>query len=123
MVFIFNLFMKFLYVGIDILGKIYFIAIFGSCKCDPRFMPLLQANQFLSVYFPFQLNSEAPNEEDASLNVTDSAPDTNVSEDNATPIKEELELELESEQDDPTGNVFLCVQKKKKLFNNDFNFD
>lgn len=63
------------------------------------------------------MNSGAPNEEDASPNVTDSAPDNFVSEDNATPIKEELEAELESEQDDPTGYIFcyLYIFKKKKI--------
>ncbi|KAL4107406.1 hypothetical protein QTP88_017749 [Uroleucon formosanum] len=50
-----------------------------------------------------RLNSGAPNEDDASPNVTDSAPDNNVSEDNATPMKEENDFELDSEQDDPTG--------------------
>jgi len=50
------------------------------------------------------LNSGAPIEDDATTNVTDSsAPDNNVSEDNATPIKEENDFELDSEQDDPTG--------------------
>lgn len=51
----------------------------------------------------FKLNSGVPNEDDASPNVTDSAPDNNVSEDNATPFKEENDFELDSEQDDPTG--------------------
>ncbi|XP_022168682.1 lysine-specific histone demethylase 1A isoform X2 [Myzus persicae] len=50
-----------------------------------------------------RLNSGAPNEDEASPNVTDSAPDNNVSEDNATPMKEENDFELDSEQDDPTG--------------------
>lgn len=50
-----------------------------------------------------RLNSGVPNEDDASPNVTDSAPDNNVSEDNATPMKEENDFELDSEQDDPTG--------------------
>lgn len=51
------------------------------------------------------MNSGAINEDDASPNVTDSsAPDNNISEDNATPIKEENDFELDSEQDDPTGN-------------------
>ncbi|XP_025419821.1 lysine-specific histone demethylase 1A [Sipha flava] len=51
-----------------------------------------------------RLNSGAPNEDDASLSVTDSsAPDNNMSEDNVTPIKEENDFEMDSEQDDPTG--------------------
>ncbi|KAL5236191.1 hypothetical protein ACI65C_003601 [Semiaphis heraclei] len=50
-----------------------------------------------------RLNSGAPNDDEASPNVTDSAPDNNVSEDNATPMKEENDFELDSEQDDPTG--------------------
>lgn len=51
------------------------------------------------------MNSGAINEDDVSPNVTDSsAPDNNISEDNATPIKEENDFELDSEQDDPTGN-------------------
>lgn len=54
------------------------------------------------------MNSGAPNEDDASPNVTDSsAPDNNVSEDNATPMKEENDFELDSEQDDPTGKTSL----------------
>lgn len=56
----------------------------------------------------FQLNSEPSNEDDVSPNVTDSsAPDNNVSEDNATPIKDENDFELDSEQDDPTGKISL----------------
>lgn len=52
------------------------------------------------------MNSEAHNEDDVSANVTDSsAPDNNVSEDNATPIKEENDFEMDSEQDDPTGKI------------------
>lgn len=53
------------------------------------------------------MNSGAPNEDDASPNVTDSAPDNNVSEDNATPMKEENDFELDSEQDDPTGKKLI----------------
>lgn len=54
------------------------------------------------------MNSGAPNEDDVSPNVTDSsAPDNNISEDNATPIKEENDFELDSEQDDPTGKICL----------------
>lgn len=54
------------------------------------------------------MNSEPSNEDDISPNVTDSsAPDNNVSEDNATPIKEENDFELDSEQDDPTGKISL----------------
>lgn len=53
------------------------------------------------------MNSGAPNEDDASPNVTDSAPDNNVSEDNATPMKEEIDFELDSEQDDPTGKKLV----------------
>jgi len=50
------------------------------------------------------LNSETPNEDDASANVTDgSAQENNLSEDNSTPIKEENDFEIDSEQDDPTG--------------------
>jgi hypothetical protein len=38
--------------------------------------------------------------------VTDSsAPDNNMSEDNVTPIKEENDFEMDSEQDDPTGKI------------------
>lgn len=52
------------------------------------------------------MNSGAPNEDDASANITDSsAPDNNVSEDNANPMKEEIDFELDSEQDDPTGKT------------------
>lgn len=50
-----------------------------------------------------QLNSGALNEEDVSPNVTDSAPDNNVFDDNVTSMKEENDFELDSEQDDPTG--------------------
>lgn len=35
--------------------------------------------------------------------MTDSAPDNNVFDDTAIPIKEENDFELDSEQDDPTG--------------------
>lgn len=55
------------------------------------------------------MNSGAPNEDDASPNVTDSAPDNNVSEDNATPMKEENDFELDSEQDDPTGKISFSI--------------
>lgn len=52
------------------------------------------------------MNSGAPNEDDASPSITDSsAPDNNISEDNATPNKEENDFELDSEQDDPTGKM------------------
>ncbi|VVC25102.1 Winged helix-turn-helix DNA-binding domain,Homeobox domain-like,SWIRM domain,Amine [Cinara cedri] len=50
-----------------------------------------------------RLSSGVPNDDDTSPNVTDSAPDNNASEDNATPFKEENDFELDSEQDDPTG--------------------
>lgn len=54
------------------------------------------------------MNSGAPNEDDASLNVTDSSiPDNNVSEDNTITIKEDNDFEPDSEQDDPTGKVSL----------------
>lgn len=54
------------------------------------------------------MNSGAPIEDDISPSVTDSsAPDNNISEDNATPIKEENDFELDSEQDDPTGKNSL----------------
>lgn len=54
------------------------------------------------------MNSEPSNEDDVSPNVTDSsAPDNNLSEDNVTPIKEENDFELDSEQDDPTGKISL----------------
>jgi len=40
--------------------------------------------------------------------VTDSSvPDNNVSEDNATSIREENDFEMDSEQDDPTGETGL----------------
>ncbi|XP_050424955.1 lysine-specific histone demethylase 1A [Adelges cooleyi] len=52
-----------------------------------------------------RLNSGAPNDETVTLNVTDNnIQDNNImSEDNATPIKEENDFDLDSEQDDPTG--------------------
>jgi len=54
------------------------------------------------------MNSGVPNEDDASANVTDSSvPDNNVSEDNATSMREENDFELDSEQDDPTGEISL----------------
>lgn len=59
-----------------------------------------------------QLNSETPNEaDDASANATDdSVQDNNFSEDNSSPIKEENDFEIDSEQDDPTGNIDeLCI--------------
>lgn len=58
------------------------------------------------------MNSGVPNEDDVSPNVTDSAPDNNVSEDNATPMKEENDFELDSEQDDPTGKTNLLITKQ-----------
>lgn len=58
---------------------------------------------YLEIFY--QLNSGAPIDEDTSPNVTDSAPDNNPSEDNATPFKEEIDFELDSEQDDPTGKI------------------
>lgn len=54
------------------------------------------------------MNSGTPNDDDTSPNITDSsAPDNNISEDNATPFKEENDFELDSEQDDPTGKTNL----------------
>lgn len=47
--------------------------------------------------------------------MTDSAPDNNVSEDNATPMKEENDFELDSEQDDPTGKTDLSTTKQRYI--------
>lgn len=68
------------------------------------------------------MNSGAPNEDDTSVNVTDSyMPDNNVFEDNAILIKEENDFELDSEQDDPTGKILAHV--KWQLFTYIYSFN